>query len=139
MRTVEVLCALVVASALPLVWAVLAHPISKATVYTGPITLWTGVAVALWALFSLACVSGALWIHFRHPNERRRTWWSVIAGESAFALLLGACGTTVNFGLDAAWRPSWDTPAYFLITAAALLVSIRKIQVLRSASNFRKG
>ena len=128
LRCVHILSALVAASAFPLVWAVAIYPIDKGTVYVGPITLWTGVSVALWAVGSLACAAAVLWTHMRHCDLRRPAWYALVAGECAFVLLVGMCGTVVNRALDGGWAWSWGD-LLFAAAGGGLLVALPRSRI----------
>jgi hypothetical protein len=116
---------MVAASALPYLWSVIAYPVDKGTVYTGPITFWIGVSLAFWMLCSTVCLGHVLWVHFRRRAVRRQSWYALTAGECAFVMLVAAAGAIVNHGLDGGLFFTWGD-LVFAAVAVVLVVSLRR-------------
>ena len=92
--------AAVAAAALPRVWAVIAYPIDKGSVYAGPITAFTGLSLGLWVLLTIEAFGLAAWIHFRRPEMRRPSWFALLAGEAFYIAMLFVTGAVIDYGLN---------------------------------------
>lgn len=128
LKTVRALSGLIAASALAWAGAIAAYPISKNTVYTGPITLWMAISVALWAVLSLACLVCVLWIHFRYPLERRQAWCTVLAAQCTFLLLIAGCGTFIDHGLNGSIALHWSDLFIVLLPACLLAIALPRLK-----------
>lgn len=127
LQAVRVQSVLVAAAAIPWAWSIAVYPITLGTVYTGPITLWMAVSVAVWVLFTLACVGTAFWVHVRRPHERAAAWNAALAGHCVFMLLIAACGAVVEHGLQGRWSLHGSDLLLFGLPAGLLAIALRKL------------
>ncbi|SFN03679.1 hypothetical protein [Variovorax sp. OV329] len=128
LQSVRTLSGLIALTAVPWGWSIASNPITKAAVYTGPITLWMAVSIALWAVLSLACFACVLGVHFRHPNERSQAWSAALAGQCAFMLLIAGCGTVIEHSLEGSLSLHWSDLFVVLLPACLLAISLPKLK-----------
>lgn len=92
------------ATAFPVVWSVVHYPITKGTVFTGPIALFTAVSVGLWVIASLAALGIVLWLHIKRPASKKCGWSALLAGEAFYVLAFGGASIAVQTELGGALK-----------------------------------
>ncbi|MDR2853127.1 MAG: hypothetical protein LBV61_08785 [Burkholderiaceae bacterium] len=84
--------------------------------------------MTLWFLFSVMSVLTSIWVHFRHPGERRQAWYSFVAGQSVFMLLLAGCGTAIFRAIEGRWPSTLGDLVFVTAAVAGLVISLRGLR-----------